>query len=138
MAAYVQVPRDLSRVKTKVLFNLTKRQLISIGIGTVLGLPVFFLLKGFTGNLSLSVLGMMFIMFPAFFIGFYEKDGQPAEKLIKQYVETAFIRPKVRIYRTSNYYALLMRQEEMEREVNCIVRKAEKRRQKKAGGKENR
>ena len=29
--AYVQVPKDLTRVKTKVMFNLTKRQLICFG-----------------------------------------------------------------------------------------------------------
>lgn len=31
MAFYVSVPRDLSRVKTKVFFNLTKRQIICFG-----------------------------------------------------------------------------------------------------------
>ena len=29
--AFVPVPKDLNRVKTKVMFNLTKRQLITIG-----------------------------------------------------------------------------------------------------------
>lgn len=31
MAAYIPVPRDLTRVKSKVFFNLTKRQLICFG-----------------------------------------------------------------------------------------------------------
>ena len=43
--AYVPVPKDLSRVKTKVLFNLTKRQLICFVGGALLGVPVFFLLR---------------------------------------------------------------------------------------------
>ena len=30
---YVTVPKDLTKVKTKVLFNLTKRQLICFSIG---------------------------------------------------------------------------------------------------------
>ena len=33
--AYVSVPKDLTKVKNKVAFNLTKRQLICIGIGAV-------------------------------------------------------------------------------------------------------
>ena len=33
MAAYISVPRDLTRVKSKVLFGLTKRQLICFGTG---------------------------------------------------------------------------------------------------------
>ena len=33
MAAYIPVPRDLTRVKTKVFLNLTKRQLICFRTG---------------------------------------------------------------------------------------------------------
>lgn len=43
--AYVNVPKDLTRVKSKVLFNLTKRQLICFGCGALLGVPLFFLLR---------------------------------------------------------------------------------------------
>ena len=35
--AYVPVPKDLTKVKTKVMFNLTKRQLICFGGGALLG-----------------------------------------------------------------------------------------------------
>ena len=34
--AYVPVPKDLTKVKTKVMFNLTKRQLICFGLGIVI------------------------------------------------------------------------------------------------------
>ena len=47
--AYVPVPKDLNAVKTKVLLNLTKRQLICFGAGAALGVPLFFLLKAHTG-----------------------------------------------------------------------------------------
>ena len=47
--AYVNVPKDLTKVKTKVLFNLTKRQLICFGSGALIGVPLFFLLKGSIG-----------------------------------------------------------------------------------------
>lgn len=32
-ASYISVPRDLTKVKSKVMFNLTKRQLICFGRG---------------------------------------------------------------------------------------------------------
>ena len=35
--AYVPIPKDLKRVKTKVAFNLTKRQLIGFSIAGLLG-----------------------------------------------------------------------------------------------------
>ena len=47
---YVPVPKDLTRVKTKVAFNLTKRQLVCFGCGALIGVPLFFLLRGPAGN----------------------------------------------------------------------------------------
>ena len=43
--AFVPVPKDLNRVKTKVMFNLTKRQLICFSIAAAVGVPIFFLAK---------------------------------------------------------------------------------------------
>ena len=40
---YVNVPNDLSKIKTKIAFNLTKRQLICFGIGAVIGIPTYLL-----------------------------------------------------------------------------------------------
>ena len=108
MASYISVPRDLSKVKTKVFMNLTKRQILCFGAGALIGVPVFFLLKS-SGNLSLAALGMMAVMLPAFFLGMYEKNGQPLEKLLSYYVQSRFVRPKIRPYKTNNYYALLMK-----------------------------
>ena len=42
MASYISVPRDLSKVKTKVFMNLTKRQILCFGAGALIGVPVFF------------------------------------------------------------------------------------------------
>ena len=46
MAAYISVPRDLTRVKSKVFMNLTKRQCICFGTAVLIGVPSFFLLRG--------------------------------------------------------------------------------------------
>ena len=64
---------------------------------------------------------MMMIMLPMFFLGTYEKHGQPLEVIAKHFIETKFIRPKERPYRTDNYYAVLMRQAWAEEEVQRIV-----------------
>ena len=44
--AYVPVPKDLTRVKSKLVFNLTKRQIICFSLGALAGVPLFFLTKG--------------------------------------------------------------------------------------------
>lgn len=120
MAAYIPVPRDLTRVKTKVFFNLTKRQLICFGSAALIGVPIFFLVKG-TGNVSLAALTMMIVMLPLFFLAMYEKDGQPLEVIAGYFIQAKFIRPKVRPYQTNNYYDALVRQYQLEKEVERIV-----------------
>ena len=47
---YVPVPKDLTEVKTKVAFNLTKRQLICFGGAAAVGVPAYFLTRGIFGN----------------------------------------------------------------------------------------
>lgn len=64
---------------------------------------------------------MMMIMLPGFFLGMYERDGQPLEKIAMQFILAKFVRPKVRPYQTDNYYAILIRQAQVEKEVNAIV-----------------
>ena len=119
MAAYIPVPRDLTRVKTKVFFNLTKRQLICFGAAALIGVPCFFLVKS-SGNVSLAALAMIIVMLPLFFLAMYEKDGQPLEVIAGHFIQAKFIRPKVRPYKTNNYDAL-MRQYQLEKEVERIV-----------------
>lgn len=95
MAAFISVPRDLSKVKTKVFMNLTKRQLLCFGAGALIGVPLFFVLKS-TGNISFAAMGMIVVMMPMFFLAMYEKDGQPLEVVAKHFYDSRFKRPKVR------------------------------------------
>ena len=120
--AYVPVPKDLSKVKTKVAFNLTKRQLICFAAALGVGLPLFFLLKDSAGT-SLAAMAMIVVMLPCFLFAMYEKHGQPLEVIVKNIIQTQFIRPKERPYRTENLYAVLERQRKLEKEVSVIVKK---------------
>ena len=121
MASYISVPRDLTKVKSKVIFNLTKRQLVCFSLAALIGVPSFFLLKK-VGSTSMAAMGMMVIMMPLFFLAMYERHGQPLEVYLKHFIQANFIRPKLRPYRTNNYYAVLIRQAKLEEEVNAIVR----------------
>ena len=118
--AYVSVPKDLNRVKTKVLFNLTKRQLICIAIAAAIGIPFYFLTRGALGT-SNAATGMVILMLPAFLFAMYERHGQPLEVVIKNVIQTKFIRPKERPYQTENFYAVIEKQRKLEKEVSAIV-----------------
>ena len=48
--AYVTVPKDLTKVKSKVMFGLTKRQLVCFGTAALIGVPLFFLLRKPAGS----------------------------------------------------------------------------------------
>lgn len=124
--AYVPVPKDLSRVKTKVIFNLTKRQLFCFSLAALAGFPLFFLLKAYT-SVSVAALMMVLSMLPFFLFALYEKNGQPLEVFIRHIVQVHFIRPKRRPYLTNNFYAAINRQIQLDREVKAIVTGKEKR-----------
>lgn len=118
--AYVPVPKDLTKVKTKVAFNLTKRQLICFGGGALVGVPLFLLLQGPLGSSS-AAMCMILVMLPFFLLAMYEKNGQPLEKIVGNFLRVCFLRPKQRPYRTNNFYTVLERQDQLDREVYHIV-----------------
>lgn len=108
---YVNVPNDLSRIKTKIAFNLTKRQLICFGIGAAVGVPAYLLSRSVIGNTG-ALFAMLVIMLPAFLMAMYEKDGLPFEKVLRNIIRAKFTRPGIRPYRTENIYAPFARKEE--------------------------
>ena len=93
--AYVPVPKDLSTVKTKVMFNLTKRQLICFGSGAAVAVPLFFLCKTFM-NTTVAAILMILTLLPFMLMALYEKNGQPLEKIVRNIVQGCFLRPKQR------------------------------------------
>ena len=101
--AFVSVPKDLTKVKNKIILNLTKRQLICLGIAAAVGLPFYFLTKGWIGS-SNAATGMCLLMLPAFLFAMYEKDGLPLEKVLKNMITVKFLRPPVRKYEVENLY----------------------------------
>ena len=119
--AYVTIPKDLSKVQSKILFGLTKRQVIYFGAAAIIGVPLFFLTKEALGTTT-AALCMILVMLPFFLFAMYEKNGQPLEVFLG-HLDNKFIRPKTRIYQTNNLYSALARQYELEQEVRAIAGK---------------
>ena len=103
--AYVSVPKDLTKVKNKVAFNLTKRQIICLGIALAVGLPFYFLTRKTIGT-SNAATGMVLLMLPAFLFAMYEKDGMPLEKVLMNIITVQFLKPDIRCYETENIYEM--------------------------------
>ena len=105
--AYVSVPKDMTEVKTRLIMNLTKRQLVCFGAAAAIGAPLFLSFRGMMGNTGAMMI-MIAAVIPAFFFAIYSKDGViPAEKYLLLILRQKFFYPRVRVYRTENMYAYL-------------------------------
>lgn len=102
---FVPVPKDLNKVKTKVALNLTKRQLICFGTAGAIGVPVYLFTRGALGSEGAMLL-MIGLMLPLFFVAMYEKDGQPAEKILRNILRTRLWQGR-RPYVTNNLYEII-------------------------------
>ena len=87
---FVPVPKDLSKVKTKLVFNLTKRQLICFSIAVAIGVPAYIFTRSTLGGEG-AVMLMIVLMLPFFLMGLYERDGLPAEIIAANYIRANFL-----------------------------------------------
>lgn len=108
--AYVSVPKDLTKVKSKVFFNLTKRQIICTGIAAAIGLPFYFLTREALGT-SNAATGMVLLMLPAILFALFEKDGMPLERILLNIIRVKVLNPGIRPYETENLYSVLAENE---------------------------
>ena len=103
--AFVSVPKDLTKVKNKVVLNLTKRQLICLSAAAAIGLPFYFLTRELIGTTNAAT-GMVLLMLPAFLFAMYEKDGLPLEKILWNIVTVKYLKPAIRRYEVENFYEM--------------------------------
>ena len=98
------MPNDLSKIKTKVAFNLTRRQLVCFGCAAAVGIPAYLLARSAIGNTG-GLFLMLGVMLPAFLLAMYERDGLPLEKVARNILRARFLRSGPRPYKTENIYA---------------------------------
>ncbi len=115
---YVQIPRDLNKIKEKFLFGLPKRQVIYFGIGIAVGIVPFFVLMKI--DITAAVVALMCCILPFGFMGMYEKNGYTCDKLIMFWLKANLFSTKLRPYKTENIYAALEQQYNIDKEVQKI------------------
>ena len=121
--AYVPVPKDFSKIKTKLALNLTKRQIICFSLAGICGVPVYLLTKAGLGTDVAATL-MIIVMLPFFFLAMYERDGFPAEKILYFMIRQKMLTPGIRPYKSENLYEQLEEQEKIKKEVRSLEEKA--------------
>ena len=118
--AYVTITKDLTEVKDKVAFGLTKRQIVCFSLGGIAGVGTYFLTRHSLGN-DLALLLLIALAAPFMLFGLYEKNGQPLEKILKNIIRVRLLAPAARPYQTNNRFAALERQAHYEKEVQQLV-----------------
>lgn len=94
--SFVQIPKDIDKIKTKVAFGLTLRQLIGFLVAGVLGIPAYLLVRKFAA-MDVAVLALIIADIPVFFVTFFEKDGMTCEEYCKYIYLHKFYQPKIRV-----------------------------------------
>ena len=123
--AYVSVPKDLNRVKTKLALNLTRRQLICFSAAGLTGIPLYLFTRSTLGN-DLAALLMVLVMLPLFAFALYEKDGMPLEVFIGNYIRVRYLYPRIRPYQTDTFYRLLQSELNLRKELFARAKKKAK------------
>lgn len=104
--AYVSVPNDLSKIKTKMAFNLTKRQLLCFSVAAIIGIPTYLFTRSAIG-LSTFSKGKPSRSYMA-----KKKQGSISTIIkimapVPPIVRSKFLWPSTRPYQTQNFYAYL-------------------------------
>lgn len=113
----VIVAKDVVKRENKLLFNLTKRQIVCFLIAALVAMPVFLATKGFLGDFALYLAA--FLGFPFLAAGFYRpKDGRPLEKVLLNFIEVKFKQPQVRYWQNDNIYNCIETLDKIEAVIN--------------------
>lgn len=107
----IDIPKDLSGVKSKILFGLTRRQLVCFSLAAAAAVPVYFLSRSALGG-DAAMLLLIAAALPFLFLGLYEKNGQPPELYLKHFIRVRWRTAARRPYRTQNSFAALRQEQE--------------------------
>lgn len=115
------IPKDLKKIKSKLFFGLTKRQLVGFGIAIFLGIVIFLALKPI--SVDFAMYAMFFAVAPVFFATIFQKDGMYAEQWIKLIIEYKYLNPSKRYYKVSKKNLSLAKERD-------VIRRAKRRKKK--------
>lgn len=107
----VSIPKELKDIQAKLLFGLTKRQLIGFGIACITGGIVFFLLKDISINAAMY--SLFFVAMPSIFITIFKKNGIYGEKWLLLFIEYKLLNNHKRKYKVNKRNVALAKERNM-------------------------
>jgi hypothetical protein len=104
--AYVDIPKDLDGIRSKVMLGLTKKQLIGFGVAAAVGIPVFLTTRVAVGN-DFGLILMIASMALPLLYAIYEPKGMTVEQYAAAWLRFQFIQAGPRPYQNVNLYDIL-------------------------------
>lgn len=100
----IPIPKEIKDYEPKYIFGLTFRQNITIGIMLLINIPLYNLGKN---NINTELLSwiMILVSVPIIAIGFFRYNGMRFEEFLVAFIQTNFIYPKKRVYKTRNVFS---------------------------------
>ncbi len=123
---YIPIQKDFSKVKNKIIFGLTKRQIIFFLLGAAVGIPAYIMLKKVV-SVDIAGVAMITVMLPFFAFALYEKDGEYLEETLKHIITERFIRPQIRPVANEPILFSCMQVSDYIKEQERLEREAEER-----------
>ena len=80
--AHVNITKDLTEVKSKVVFGLTQRQLIFFALAALVAVPTYFLTRKSLGN-DIALVLLITTALPFFFFALYERTGSRRKRCLE-------------------------------------------------------
>lgn len=116
---YVNVPKDILKIKEKYILGLGKRELISLAVAGVVGLPVYLKFKDLMGVQAIYI--MIVVVIPIIFAGFYEDDGIYLEKKLLHIIKF-YTSKKIRVYKSNNFYKTLDKKITLNKKIIKVIK----------------
>ena len=91
----ISVPMDINKIKSKVAFGLTKRQIVCFALGAGVAMPVWIVTHKILPT-DISTLCNVFSVLPFFITAFYEKNGKNLERIFYDFIKWKYIFPQVK------------------------------------------
>lgn len=99
----VKICRDIKSTESKLIFNMTSRQLLFSGLAATTSVGAFLMLRPFC-SLEIIFVVIAFLCAPFVAFGFVKIYGLPFEKFLHIFLVNNLFAPKHRVYKSENFF----------------------------------
>ena len=121
----VKINKEIRQYTESIFFGLSLRQFICSALACMVAVAIYFLLKPILDIGIVSWLCMAGAV-PFVLLGFVKYNGMTAEKFLVAWLKSEILTPKKLLFKPSNYYLEMYKQEKKYKDKNTKKSKKEK------------